>query len=215
MAIVKSSLFEDFKGTLGNTIFYKVGDQIRTRGKPGRYKDQKSPKQMIQRNKVKEISRLYHSLDLQLMVFWKQLVAGTTLNGYNLFMRENIRNLNKEAHITDFSKLKVCEGTLLLPEDIGSIITPDNMISIQWKYSSDDPPKWESCLQIIAYTPMKKRNPKIRIIHTTQVEQDAEKYDFLIPKNIEMPAHFFIFFKSCLTNDVSPSHYIGSIEQED
>ena len=54
MAIAKSALFHELNGSLGNLIIYKVGDQIRVRGKTSHYRDAKSETQLKQRSKVKQ-----------------------------------------------------------------------------------------------------------------------------------------------------------------
>lgn len=209
MAIVKSSLFPKVSGRLGNTILYEVGGQLRHRSLPGRYHDQKSPEQTAQRTKVKSIAKLYHHLSLQLLVYWKQLAIGSICSGYNLFMRENIRHLSAEGEIVDFSLLKICKGELLLPEEMSAKITAEGKLKLNWEMpvGSD---QYTSYLQIAAYTPTKTMNPKIRILESTTVRKEAKGYEYEIPAGLETPAHFYAFFKSRYTNDVSDSCYLCS-----
>ena len=68
MAIAKSALFHELNGSLGNLIIYKVGDQIRVRGKTSHYRDAKSETQPKQRSKVKTIAKLFSFLDYQVRI---------------------------------------------------------------------------------------------------------------------------------------------------
>lgn len=210
MAIALSQLFAELSGTLGNTIIYKVGDQTRLRKKAGKYKDRKSPEQIAHRSKVKTIANLYHNLDLQLMIYWKQLTTGTLLSGYNLFMKENIRQITGEGTIADLSLFKISKGVLPLPQQMEAEITPEKKIRIKWEIQSIAGLNLKDYLQIAVYTPTKKNNPKIRIIESPLVHREDGNYEFRIPDTIQNPAHYYAFFKSKYTNDISDSYYLGS-----
>lgn len=210
MAIGSSQLFAELRGALGNIVIYKVGDQIRVRGRAGKYKDRKSPEQMAHRSKVKTIAKLYHHLDLQLIIYWKQLTTGTPLSGYNLFMKENIRKITDEGTIADFSLFRISKGVLPLPLQIEAEITPEKKIRIEWEVQSKTGLMGSDSLQLAVYTPAKKDNPKIRIIELPPVSREAGHYEFQLPDTIQNPAHYYAFFKSKYTNDISDSCYLGS-----
>ena len=213
MAIAKSALFHELNGSLGNLIIYKVGDQIRVRGKTSHYRDAKSETQLKQRSKVKTIAKLFSFLDLQLHVYWKQLTVGTTLSGYNLFFKENIRYAGEAEAIEDFNDFKICKGVVPLPADIEVKFHPDKQVTLKWNIQSSDVMRNHDCLQLAAFTPYKKRNPKIRIIATTETQRKAGYYAFQIPDSLEKPAYLYAFFKSKYTNEISDSYYLGGTEE--
>lgn len=210
MGITKSSLFDEASGTLGNIIFYKVGNQIRFRGKPEKYRDKKSPAQVAHRTKIKAIADLYGEMDLYISAHWDRLAAGTTLSGYNLFMRENIRNITGEGVVADLSLFKICIGPIPLPRQIKAVITPDRKIEIEWDTVSTTTFGCDDLLQIATYAPLMKPGSQISVIASTRTCRKKGYHEFNIPDQLVGPLHFYAFFKSDYTNDVSVSHYLGS-----
>ena len=213
MAIGKSTLFGTLSGSLGNIIVYTVGGQMRVRTKPGHYRDQKSPAQLAQRRKICQIAELYAQLSPQLLAYWKQLTTGTTLSSYNLFMRANIKNLDEQGEISDIRRFRICDGVLPLPPSVRNEMTPAGTIRIAWDTSTAEKQAAPSDkLHIAAYLKLKDKNDRLMILAETQIMRKMGEYEYVLPESIGPEAHFFLFFKSSLTNDITPAAYLGSIK---
>lgn len=115
MAILKESILGKVKGKMGGLVFYEVNGEMRMRSTPAGYRDRKSPKQLAHRARVKGIAGLFAGLDMQLVVYWNELAAGTTMNGYNLFMSTNLKWLDEEGRVADSGRLTLCRGDLEMP----------------------------------------------------------------------------------------------------
>ena len=50
------------------------------------------------------------------------------------------------------------------------------------------------------------------ILAETQIMRKMGEYEYVLPESIGPEAHFFLFFKSSLTNDITPAAYLGSIK---
>ena len=212
MAITESILFKKIKGRVGNLVFYTVKDQIRMRELPTDQKDPKTPKQIAHRMKVKGVAALYNDLSMQLLEYWKQLPQDTVYSGYNLFVSANIHNLDGEGQIIDMDHLQICNGRLPLPEAINSGITPQRTIAITWENDPDNNYRsMYNLLRIAVYTPEKNKAPRIYILEETKVRRSDKTYEYPIPDEVGQTAHFFLFFKDHLNNEVTPSYYLGSI----
>lgn len=212
MAISESILFKKIRGRIGNLVFYTVKDQVRIRSLPMEQKDPKTPKQLAHRAKIKGVAALYNELNMQLFEYWKQLTLDTVYSAYNLFVSANIGNLDGEGRIIDMGRFQICNGRLLLPEAINSRITPQRTIAITWENSPDNSYRsMSNLLRIAVYAPENDEDPCIYILEETQVERSAQTYEYPIPDEIRQNAHFFLFFKDHLNNEVTPSHYLGSI----
>lgn len=210
MAIAKSPFFTEISGRLGNIISYTVNGQQRLRGATGKYRDQKSPEQIACRNKLKYASGVYHHLDLLLMSTWKGMTKGTNLNGYNLFQKYNNRNFTPDGKVADYRSLKVCCGTLLFPPSFEVAMTDRGTILLTWDMYYTPPAYPKDTLYIAAYTPEKKRNPKIWPLSGISASRGDGQCEFTLPTHIPGEVHLYAFFKSVFTNDSTESFYIGS-----
>lgn len=214
MAIGESSLFKDLKGSFGNLIIYQVGGQTRVRCKGFNFKDAKSAGQVAHRAKVKTIGSLFRELDMQLRIYWKQLTIGTTACGYNLFFKENIKQVGAANKIENFGLFKICKGVLPLPEEIAVAMEAGQKIIMEWDTASDHSQRRSDCLQFAAYQPALAKGPRIQMIESTQVCRKEGHYEFQISDSLERPVYFYAFFKGKYTNDVSDSFFLGGLEAE-
>lgn len=149
MATGKSLLLDGLRGKIGNLVFYQVGEELRIRSKSSHYRDAKTPRQQAQRSRVKGVAALYNELSSQLMVYWKEQCAGTSLTGYNLFMRSNIRNVGADGCLLDSRDLVVTQGSLPLPVSVKAKITLQGMLRLAWDTDTAeyDRPVVYSCLR--------------------------------------------------------------------
>ena len=93
MAIVKPTLGK-ISGRVGNMIVYEVKGQTRMRSEPLDVKNPRTPKQVAHRNKVRGISDLFNSTDMRLLGTFDRATADSLMNGYNLFLKRNLKALN-------------------------------------------------------------------------------------------------------------------------
>ncbi|MDE5639803.1 MAG: hypothetical protein K2I47_08510, partial [Odoribacter sp.] len=132
MGIITSPLFTEARGTLGNVIIYKVGDQIRMRTKPLAHRDKKSDRQIAQRKKLKNCLELYSVLDPVFACSWRMKAKDMVMNGCNLFIKENIRNFNDEGNVADWANLKVSAGSYSFPENRQVEQTSPGRLTLRW-----------------------------------------------------------------------------------
>ena len=90
MAIVKPTLGK-ISGRVGNMIVYEVKGQTRMRSEPLDVKNPRTSKQVAHRNKVRGISDLFNSTDMRLLGTFDRATADSLMNGYNLFLKRNLR----------------------------------------------------------------------------------------------------------------------------
>lgn len=211
MGIISSSLFNDASGSLGNIIIYTVKGQVRIRAKTMGYRDKKSPEQLTQRLKLKKCLRLYQYLDYAFLYSWRQASEKMVMNGCNLFIKENIRNISPEGEVIDPAKLKICTGSLPLPANIKAEKT-DGSITLRWDTENMSMLQYDDMLHIGVYGFLSKIGQEA-IFYLKEVKATREEgsCQFKFPKDTGM-LHIYACFKSLYTNEYSDSAYLGSWE---
>ena len=87
-----NSLLRGLRGRIGNTIFYRNGDQDCIRSYPLEYHDANTPEQQKNRAHLTVALRFYQQLkETLLKEVWKSEGHRLKTNGYALFMKKNFR----------------------------------------------------------------------------------------------------------------------------
>ncbi|MEG0796981.1 MAG: hypothetical protein RR397_10845 [Odoribacter sp.] len=212
MGVLKSALLAGAKGSLQNIIIYEANGQTRFRAKTGQYKDRCSPEQVAQRNKLKYAGALYHNLDLPFLLTWREAVKGTTLSGYNLFIKRNIHRFTPEGEISDLNAIELCCGPLEIAREVRVTRSEEGRIRVEWdnEYESGISPF--DLLQVTVYTPLKKKKPVIWQLKEVSARRGDGRCDFQLPGEMVRPVHIFGYFKKEYTTVCSPCFYLGSWE---
>lgn len=111
MAKHYNSLLRGLSGRIGNTIFYRNGNQDCIRSYPLEYHDANTPEQQKNRKRLTVALRFYQQLkETLLKEVWKNEGHRQKTNGYALFMKRNIHVFTPEGKIADFSRLQIGIG---------------------------------------------------------------------------------------------------------
>ena len=216
MAIIHSTAIGEAQGQLGDMIFYKVGGQLRVRMKPTQVKDKKSPKQLAQRARVRGVADLYSMLDPQIVADWKMLTEGTTMNGYNLFMSRNIKNIDGEGKVIKRDTVCITQGDLEVPQWVRMEPAEDGKMLITWdKAHGGDSDAYYDRLQIAVHSEIGGEYEEIVVTDENAAYRKDGQYLWQLP---EVPgvAYVYGFFRGkYYQNDVSDSFYLGAIGEEE
>lgn len=215
MGIISSPLFNDASGSLGNIVIYKVKNQIRIRTKPLSHKDRKSHKQLTQRQKLKKCLQLYQFLDNAFLYSWRQRAKDLIMNSCNLFIKENIHNINTEGEVANPAILKICTGSLSLPENLQAESNLPGSILLKWETRDIPVLQYDDILQIGVYGMIYDIEQKaIFYLKEAKATREEGQCQFKIPPGEGM-LHFYACFKSLYTNEYSDSTYLGSWASEE
>lgn len=198
MSVAKSSLFTGARGSFGNIIIYEVAGQIRFREKTGKYKKSKSPKQAAQKSKFKEAARLYHEIESPMFYTWTEATRGTSLNGYNLFIKTNIRNMTAEGEIADLSAFKICCGPLTVPDEFRMTVIGPKTIRVSWKEERPLRTDGSDLLQMALYDPSQSRRKfkesQIYWLEEVVARRNDGQCEFTLPDQVGGRSAFVCFF---------------------
>lgn len=215
MGIITSPLFTEARGSLGNIIIYKVGDQIRIRTKPLTHRDKKSVRQLAQRLKLKKCLSLYGLLDSIFLYSWRTKAKNTAMNGCNLFIKENIRNFTDEGEIADWANLKICAGSYPFPENWRVEQASPGMLTLCWNPEDQSVLAFDDILQIGAYgfaDDDEEVETLFRVKNVRAVRREGECC-FRIPAS-RSTLHFYACFKNLYTNEYTDSIYLGEMRRD-
>lgn len=133
MAIIKPTPLGRISGRVGNAIFYRVRGRTCVRSCPLSYRDANTPAQQLQRMKLKDIATFYHVLKPTVIsIIWRKFALGTSLSGYNLFVRENIRAFDGMGGII-FENLHFSKGKLPSAENMKLVRGSDRVVRLTWE----------------------------------------------------------------------------------
>jgi hypothetical protein len=198
-----NNLFQ-FSGTIGNIVAYQRHGKQCFRIKAKHVKDAKSIKQEIQRNRFNAVVQLSKKcLNEVLVRVWKRGAAHMT--GYNLFVKKNIRLIDKNCEITDYENLKMSVGKLLLPSGfkIDVKLYGNCVITISWEYDSKE--VWfnpKDRIQIVAI--INSEVIHVRGLTATRIDKTAT---FQLSCGGGSRIHLYVYFYDEGLMDGSPSYY--------
>lgn len=210
MGIITSPLFTEARGSLGNVVIYKVGNQIRMRSKPLVHHDKKSDRQIAQRQKLKNSLELYRALDPVFAYSWRRKAKDVVMNGCNLFIKENIRNFNDEGEIADWANLKVSTGSYPFPGNWRVEQPSPGTLALCWNPDDGSALSCDDLLQIGAYgfeADDDEEKTLFRLSNVRAIRQEGE-CTFLLPASREA-LHLYACFKNLYTGEYSDSIYLG------
>lgn len=191
-------------------VFYEAGGQQIVRLTPDKYNDRKSPAQLAQRAKVRGVADLYANLDDQLVVYWRELTRGTSMNGYNLFLSRNIANMTAEGRIADCSKIVVTQGDVEAPAWWKAEPAEPDALVIEWDTRCQHYTSHEDYAQVAVFydaPDWSDRNLNVESLH------DARRSDgrlvFRFAQDTPGNRHVYAFFRARYSNEVSESCYLG------
>lgn len=133
MATIKSTSLGKISGRVGNAVFYVRGEQNCIRSSPLAYHDANTPEQQLQRMRLRGVTTFYGVLMSTLVpLIWRRFALGTSLSGYNLFVRENIRAFDGRGGVI-FENLCFSKGRLPAAENMVWVRSSDSIVRLTWE----------------------------------------------------------------------------------
>ena len=215
MAIVKPTLGK-ISGRVGNMIVYEVKGQTRMRSEPLDIKNPRTPKQVAHRNKVRGISDLFNSTDMRLLGTFDRATADSLMNGYNLFLKRNLKALNAEGQVGDPAKLCLAAGVLPLPSSLSVETEEDGTVRFAWGELCN--PDWNNSwdkLQVAAYGEcLEEDDDELYLYLLAKDIAPAHKHgcEWRLPENTPRPVWLYGFFSNEVSGKGTDSFLIGHFD---
>jgi len=193
-----------FSGALGNIIGYERFGVQCYRTKPVCYRDANSPKQVAQRNKLKAFN-LFAKKCMNEVVkqIWKRCAVEMT--GYNLFVKKNMRLMDLQGKITDYSDLILSVGKLVLPWEfkIETRVEGNCVVTVSWEHDDRNGTiNPNDRLQVVAII-----NSEVIHVEGLTARRSDETATFQLLCSGGTRIHLYIYFYNEGTMDGSPSYY--------
>lgn len=129
-----SSLLGNFTGRIGDFIVYMHRQQRCIRRVPEHMPPPSSPGQLAQQERIASVAIFYRVIKgTGLYNHWRKAAKGLVQNGYNLFVRENLKAFKGDGRICDFSKLRLTKGEVALPDGLGLRRGGDGEWVLEWE----------------------------------------------------------------------------------
>ena len=200
MSIHKNGILGDFTGRCGNTIFYKVGDQVRGRTVAGRFHDAQTPKQLAQRMKMKMV--------VQFLKGWKHFIR----RSYTIDQTETYANCRARTRIMkeaiegvypdlklNYSKIPMSQETITGIESL-DLERNDGAITLRIKANYDEVPLGVYAIVIAQVGKHHHQFAPQNILDNEMV------FTWDLIKKKEPDSHFWIMLYDPIKN-----HYYGSV----
>ncbi|WP_251621631.1 DUF6266 family protein [Odoribacter lunatus] len=114
-----TSVFGNFTGVIDDVIVYVYRNRRCIRRKPGKVKPPSAPGQVAQQERMASIAIFYQALkEVGIYPYWQKAAEGRVANGYNLLVQQNLPAFNSNGMICDFSKIRLTDGSLALPDEL-------------------------------------------------------------------------------------------------
>ncbi len=127
------SLFNSGRGRLGNLVFYKVGDKNYVRTRAEHFRDQKSPAQLAQRQRMQVVNKFLSAFRDLLRITFAVESDGMTARAAALScnLRNALAGAYPDIHI-DNSKALLSRGPLPLPARAWVENHPEGLL-VRWE----------------------------------------------------------------------------------
>lgn len=131
MAIFRSTIFNDVRKKLANTVMYRLYSQGIMRAHPGSVRNPQTPEQMTQRAKIKLLGDLSRRMAPVIKVGFRPLATKQTV--YNAFVQANIPQVavDEQYNATLAAEAILCaDGVLAQPEVTATLNAESNDLTL-------------------------------------------------------------------------------------
>ena len=209
MAQIKEGLTGSGKRMIGNLIMYEMFGKTYLRSRPSSYKDRKSPKQLIQRQKMMLTHNLVRHLSPLLRITMKDISIGRSPyhTALSLNMKEAIDGNYPDQHINPH-KVILSKGDLTAPTSAKAKRT-DEGILLEW--STDNHSEgYNSSSDKLIWCIKDLENTNFSDFEITAVNRGDGKY--LLPKQrSQKNGHIWIMFRSADEMKMSDTKWAGDL----
>ena len=191
-----NSLLRGLRGRIGNTIFYRNGDQDCIRSYPLEYHDANTPEQQKNRAHLTVALRFYQQLkETLLKEVWKSEGHRLKTNGYALFMKKNFHVFTPEGKIADFSRLQIGIGRRQDVNNMTHSIDPEDKVTLQWDDNSGSPSA-KATDRLIVVVLYGNRSFTPVVLDKLPFLREDEIATFSLQRKKGIKAHIYCFFAS-------------------
>ena len=196
MAKHYNPLLRGLSGRIGNTIFYRNGNQDCIRSYPLEYHDANTPEQQKNRKRLTVALRFYQQLkETLLKEVWKNEGHRQKTNGYALFMKRNIHVFTPEGKIADFSRLQIGIGRRQDVNNMAYSVSPEDKVTLQWDDNSGSPTAKATDRLIVVVLYGNRSFTPVVLDHLPFLRED-EIATFSLQRKKGIKAHIYCFFAS-------------------
>ncbi len=199
---------KNIRGKVGNTIFYRVGDETRVRGTSGSYLDANTREQQDNRSRLRTAVRFYQRVPRGgVRETWKIAAESAGKNGYNLFMKQNMMVFKPNGKIGDFSRLQLTAGSLQKVDNLVATAGEDNTVTLAWEKEADLPTaRVDDRLMVVVLYGNRSFTPVP--VEGITASRGEGKAVFRLRREKGITAHLYCFFGANEGRAYSESQYI-------
>ena len=199
---------ENIRGKVGNTVFYRVGDETRVRGTSGNYLDANTREQQDCRSRLRTAVRFYQRVPRGgVRETWKIAAEDAGKNGYNLFMKQNMMVFKPNGKIGDFSRLQLTAGSLQKVDNLVATAGEDNTVTLAWEKEADLPTaRVDDRLMVVVLYGNRSFTPVP--VEGIAASRGEGKAVFRLRREKGIAAHLYCFFGAKEGRAYSESQYI-------
>lgn len=203
MAISDKSI----SGKVGNTVFYRVGRSTRIRSTSSEYTDAKTPEQIVCRAQFMVAIHFYRNMvSTPLREVWRAAAHGTNINGYNLFLRLNMKVFKPNGKISDFSRFLPAVGMMQRVSNLRGSVDDEDAVTLTWEYDEGLPPaRMQDQLMVVALYGNRSFSP---VFVEVQATRSDKKATFRLNRRRGTAAHLYVFFREENGKDYSTCQYL-------
>ena len=196
MAKHNNGLLRGLRGRIGNTIFYKHGNQDCIRAAPLEYHDANTPEQQRNRTRLTIALRFYQQLaETPLKPIWKIEGHRLKTNGFALFMKTNISMFTHEGKISDFSRLQLGIGKQQHVNNMTASVDEQDNVTLQCDDNSGCPSALATDrLMVVVLFSNRSFTPVI--LDNVQALREDGYASFHLERKKRINAHIYCFFAS-------------------
>lgn len=207
MAILEGTLLPSITGKIGNVSIYHRNGKICVRTVGWTYKSPPTPAQVQQRTRWRAVSVFYRALRAAgLEKWWKNAHINETRNGYNLFIKHNIRAFTGEGVIRDFNRILLTIGQLEWPDGLTVTRLPGGRLLVEWKNRDFWPNNRPDDRLRVAFMRLETLY-NVYVPEIGEFRRDAGKALIELPPDWADYPHCYCFFESAVSDEVSESRY--------
>ena len=140
MARIDNKLFKDAKGSYADAVIYTMDEKTYLRSKPAQYRDRKSPKQLVQRQKMILVNDFVRPFTELIKLTFAGEAEGKRMfakaQSYN--MKNGLSGIYPDQKI-DKAKALLSKGPLMLPAEAKVTLTPKGLL---FTWSTETEPEY-------------------------------------------------------------------------
>ena len=199
---------QEIRGKVGNMVFYKMGSETRVRSTASDFQDADSEGQRSGRSRLRVATLFYQRLTKVISrEIWKLAAAGTSQNGFNLFMKKNMMVFTPCGNVGDFSRLCLTAGVLQQVNHLEVTADDAGWVTLTWEVGINSPSAGdEDRLRVIVLLSDRCFSPFV--VEGVDARRKDGRMTFRLERTRGQAAHLYCFFSGKGGMTYSSSQYV-------